>query len=154
MTSGIIEILIEDTNVQNMAGFNKAGDKYKVYPVVCEPTEVQPYYTVFQSDFDPVAGKACYGELDFPTFTVVANAKNFRKAELMAEAAILALDGRDATTNNGYKFTGIQLINHREGFDEKAQLHVSILLFKAACYRNAELGHAFDESFNINEEFA
>ena len=48
MTSGIIEILIENTTVQTLIGRNKAGDKYKVYPVVCPQGEGQPYITVYK----------------------------------------------------------------------------------------------------------
>lgn len=126
MTSGIIEILIEDAGVQVAVGRNANDTKWKVYPTVCPQGEEQPYITVYEFGLDAVAGKQCFGELDYPKIRVVGNAKNFRDMEVMMEATRNALDGKSASTDAGYIFTNISISDHREGWDEAAQLHVGI----------------------------
>lgn len=125
MTSGIIEILIEDAGVQAIDGLQRSDDTYKVFPVVnmCKEGETQPYIVVFKSSNDPVTGKGCNGLLDIPQFTVQCYGKNFRQSELMFEAVRAALDNKQSTTTY-YKFDWIRLANDRDGFDNENQVFV------------------------------
>lgn len=128
MTSGIIEILREDTGVQVLAGLDQAGTKYKIYPVVAPEDTPQPYITVYKVQNDPVSSlsKDLPSELDYPRVTVNCWAKNFRMAELMGEAVRNALDNKAAQTDAGYTFTRIWLVDDRDAYDAsqpKLNLH-------------------------------
>lgn len=131
MTSGIIEILVEDTGVQNMVGRNAADTKYKVYPVVAEQGEEQKYITVFKAQNDPVTSltKDLASELDYPRVTVACWSVSFRESELMFEAVRLALDNQSMDTNAGYLFNRIWLVNDRDGFDVSARMYVHVAEF-------------------------
>lgn len=131
MTSGIIEILIENATIQTLIGQNVAGDKYKVYPVVCPQGENQPYITVYKGGAGPLPSlsKELASSLDYPTVTVVAWAKNFRKTELIFEAVRAALDNQAAITDAGYIFSRIWLIDSRELYDNDAELYANMMTF-------------------------
>lgn len=125
MTSGIIEILIEDTTVQFHVGLNKAGDKYKVFPVVCPQSEIQPYIVVFRTSAGsiPSLTKDIRSELDYPTVSVICYGKSYRQAELIAEATRAALERGGYETDAGYNFNSIWLSQERDLFDDAAQLY-------------------------------
>lgn len=125
MTSGIIEILIEDYQVQQLVGLNKASTKFKVYPIVCPQGEVQPYQVVFRSSAGaiPSLTKDIRSELEYPTVNVISYAKNYRDAEILAEATRAALERSGYDTDAGYVFNSIWLAQERDLFDEASQLY-------------------------------
>src|SRR5688572_7719592 len=131
MTSGFIEILIENVGVQAIAGLNRAGNKYKVYPVIAPQKEAQPYIPVYQASNDPVASltKDLASELDYPRVIVNCWGKSFRQVELMAEAVRAALDNQAAQTDAGYNFHRIWMVDEREGHDPETQLFLHTLTF-------------------------
>lgn len=131
MTSGIIEILREDTGVQALAGLNQSGSKFKIYPVVAPQGEKPPYITVFmgQNDALPSLTKKEVSELDYPRVTVNSWSKNFRPSELMGEAVRNALDNVSSVTDAGYTFTRIWLIDDRDGHDPERDLYVHVSTF-------------------------
>lgn len=124
MISGIIEILIEDYQVQNLVGMNKAGQKYKVYPVVCPQGEEQPYQVAFRTSAGalPSLTKDIRSELEYPTVNIVSYAKSYRQAEVIAEATRAALERSGYDTDAGYDFNSIWLVQERDLFDDSAQL--------------------------------
>lgn len=125
MTSGIIEILVEDVRVQNEVGLNRASNKYKVFPVVCPQNEEQPYIIVFRTAAGsiPSLTKDIRSEIDYPTVSVLCYAKSYRQAELMAEATRAALERSAYDTDAGYSFNSIWLSQERDLFDNSAQLY-------------------------------
>lgn len=125
MTSGIVEILIEDIQVQNLVGLNRAGNKYKIYPVVCPQGEEQPYQCVYRGSAGsiPSLTKDIRSELDYPTVTVMSYAKSYRQAEVLAEATRVALERSDYITDAGYQFNSIWLVQERDLFDDSSQLY-------------------------------
>lgn len=131
MTSGIIEILREDSGVQALAGLNEAGSKYKIFPVIAPQDEKPPYITVFMSQNDPVTSltKREESQLDYPRVTVNSWAKNFRPSELMGEAVRNALDNQSAITDAGYTYNRIWLIDDRDGYDSERKMFVHVSTF-------------------------
>lgn len=125
MTSGIIEILVEDSQIQILVGLNKSRSKYKIYPVVCPQGEEQPYQTVYRTSAGSIASltKDIRSELDYPTVTVMNYAKSYRQAEVLAEATRAALERGGYLTDAGYDFNSIWLVQERDLFDDSAQLY-------------------------------
>jgi hypothetical protein len=137
MTSGIIEILIEDTGVRTEVGLNKAGEKYKVYPMVCPEGEEQPYVIVsmVSNDAQTSMDKTDASLLDYPQYNVICYAKNFRKTETIHAACRAALDDKESVTDAGAEFERIWLANEKDGFDNGAQLYAKIATYRAEVKR-------------------
>lgn len=131
MTSGIIEILIEDTGVQNLIGRNVENTKYKVFPIRCPQGEKQPYITVYKTGEGSTQSisKELVSSLDYPNVTVVAWSLIFRETELIFEACRAALDNVSSITNVGYNFQRIWLVDSRETFDDSAGLYANVMVF-------------------------
>lgn len=125
MTSGVIEILRESTEVQVLAGLNGLGTKYKIYPVVVPQGEKPPYITVYKPTNDPLTSvtKDLVSSLDYPRVQINCWAVNFRDTELMFEAVRSALDNQSSVTDAGYTFNRIWLADDREGFDPETNLY-------------------------------
>lgn len=131
MTSGIIEILIENAGVQAVVGLNQAGDKYKVYPVRSPQKEDTDFITVFKGQNDAVLSltKDIVSQLDYPRVTIACWSKVFRRTELMFEAVRDCLDRNQFTTDAGYVFNSVWLVDDRDGFDNESQLYCHIAVF-------------------------
>ena len=137
MTSGIIEILIEDAGVQALVGKTVDDSKYKVFPVVAEQKDKAgndnkaPYITVYKPGNDSITSltKDLPSQLDYPRVVVACWSKNFRPTELMFEAIRSALDNKRATTDNGYTFNRIWLVDDRDGYEEKSGLYCHVATF-------------------------
>lgn len=131
MTSGIIEILTENAGVQTIVGLNERGDKYKIFPVVA-PQKTEPnYITVFkgQNNATISLSKDLESMLDYPLVTINSWSKSFRDTELMFEAVRDALDNQGFTTDAGYTFNRVWLVDDRDGFDNEQQLYVHVAVF-------------------------
>lgn len=137
MTSGITEILREDTVVQALLGFNGAGTKYKVYPVIAPQKEEPPFITVYQQSNDAVTSlsKDFASELDYPRVVITCWDRNFRPTELLGEAVRLAMDNKSFDTDAGYQFARLWVTDEREGFDAAALMYCHILTFAAEIKR-------------------
>lgn len=138
MTSGIIEILIENAGVQALTGIrNVRGDKYKVYPTVCPQGETQPYIIVsmVSNDGQTSLDKTDVSLLDYPQYNVLCYATNFRDTELMHAACRAALDNMESVTDAGAEFERIWMVNERDLFDNQAQLYVKSTTYKAEVKR-------------------
>src|SRR5690349_15613684 len=123
MTSGIIEILTDDTTVKNLVGKNKVDSKWKVYPTVCPQPEDNPYIVVSKTSNDTLSiGKDCLSLLDHPRYDIICYAKNFRRTEEMAEAVRNALDGV-ASNTDVCQFLRIWMVAEREAWSNDLELH-------------------------------
>ena len=114
MTKGITYILNNDATFQGLAGQNKAGSKYKAYPVICPQPEEAPYSVVLLS------GKSPYGQckdanVSFSySFDVVSYHKNFEDVVTLDEAVVSALDNTSGS-HNGVDFQEIRFNSTRDG---------------------------------------
>lgn len=131
MTSGIIEILRENAGVQGSVGQNERGDKYKIFPVVAPPNTEGPYLTVFKSSNNSTVSlsKDIQSQLDYPLVTVNSWSKVFRETELLSQAVRSALDNQGFSTDAGYVFNRIWLVDDRDGFDEQRDMYVHISVY-------------------------
>lgn len=116
MTKGIIEILIENTGVQNAVGRNAADTKYKIYPVFAEPKEVPPYVVVWKQSNNALASldKDEASGLDYSRCVVQIWTVNYLEGEEIFNAVRAALDKFSGTTSNGYEFGEIHLVDDSE----------------------------------------
>lgn len=130
MTSGIIEILIENAGVQALVGKTADDTKYKVFPVVAESKDragneiVAPYIVTFltSTDAQPSVTKDIASMLDYPRIRISSWAKSYRLAELMAEAVRAALEPSGFQTDNGYLFSRIWLVDAGEAYNKESGL--------------------------------
>lgn len=119
MTSGIIEILIENASVQSLVGMDSRG-QYKIYPTRApEGVEVvdTPYIIVSEVSLNPTLSKGCPSTLDYPRYNVLVYSTNFRETELIQEACRICLDsGNSFTTDAGADFNLIYMIDRQDLF--------------------------------------
>ena len=126
MTSGIIEILLDSTDIQNLVGTNDTTAKWKVYPTVAPQDEKLPYIIVSKVSNDKQTismGKDTDSTLDYPEYDVLCYAKNFRTTEQMDIAVRDALDNKTSATEVCV-FRRIWLVTDQDRFDNHAQAHV------------------------------
>lgn len=130
MTSAIIQILVANAGVQSVVGLNKAGTKYKVYPVRADQDEIQPYITVFKGQNDPIlaTSKDEVSQLDYPRITISCWAIEFRDTELMFEAVRNALDN-DSSTFGSYNIQRLWIVDDRDGWDPESKLYVHVAVY-------------------------
>lgn len=131
MTSAIVEILKENTGVQQLAGLNEAGNKYKVYPFVAPQPEHLPYIIVAKvSNNTNSEGKEVYSTLDYPTYQVMSYHKNFRPTEIMHEACRAALDNKWFETDV-CRFERVWLINDYDSYNQQLDAFVHVAVYGA-----------------------
>lgn len=131
MTSGIVEILRETPGVQNLAGINEAGGKYKVYPMIAPQPEHGPYIIVSKVSNDLQSqGKDFPSTLDYPTYNVLCYHKNFRPTEIMHEAVRTALDCMNYTTDTCV-FRKIWLVTDYDRWDNVLEMHCHVAVYAA-----------------------
>jgi hypothetical protein len=113
MTSGIIEILIENAEVQTLIGQDDRG-QYKIYPMVAPQGVEQPYVTVSEVSLQPTLGKGCPSDLDKPTYNVQVYSLSFREAELIQEACRVALDTGTDWVTDACSFDSVYMIDRKD----------------------------------------
>jgi hypothetical protein len=155
MTSGIIEILIEDTSVQDLVGRTNDDSKYRVFAVVAEQSDpvYDKYIVVFQSSNDAESSltKDIASELDYPRITVLCVSKVFRTTELLGEAVRRAIDNKESTTDNGYVFNRIWLSNEQEYYNAEQKMFVKQQDYKCELKIESlinQFSNAFSNAFN------
>lgn len=123
MTSGIIEILIENTNVQTLVGTyqvtlnNVPTSKYKVFPFIAPQGVSEPYILVSETSLNPTLGKGCPSTVDYPTYDVNCYGLSFRAVELLQEACRIALDNGQAwNTDAGAQFDQVYMSDRKDLF--------------------------------------
>jgi hypothetical protein len=116
MTSGIIEILIENATVQSLVGVDGRG-KYKVYPVFAPEGVSWPYVVVSEVSLNPTLAKGCPSDLDYPRYNVLVYSLDFRQTELIQAACRACLDtGSGFTTDAGAEFHSIYMVDRQDLF--------------------------------------
>lgn len=139
MTSGLIEILIDDEAVVEMVGFNSRGDKPNIWPIRVPQGENNPKYIVVSKSSNE-AGQSLTKDLpsllDYPTYTVYMFAKNFRDTELINELVRLALDNKQSVTNAGVVFNRIWLFNDYDAYDNDSQMYCHVAIYKTEVVRS------------------
>jgi hypothetical protein len=129
MVKGIVHILISDTDVQTVVGRNKAGDKFKVFPVVCPSQEEKKYITVSQTGKPPVECKTGSPTSWEGSFDVICWAKNYDDLDEMEVAVVGALDNKAEGTYNGVKLSEIRYANGKDLFSNEYQLYARVISF-------------------------
>lgn len=136
MTSGIIEILIENVGVQSAVG-QKDG-QYKVYPTKApDGPNLTPYIVVSEVSLNPVLGKGCAPSLDYPRYNVLVYSTDFRETETIQQACRDALDvGTGFTTDAGATFDSIYMVDRQDlfqpGVGQEGGLYVKVGIYECS----------------------
>lgn len=138
MTSGIIEILLDDATVTDLVGLNRRADKVKIYPTRAPQGETEPYIVVAKvsNNVSTSLTKDLSSLLDYPRYNVACYAKIFRETEILFEAVRAALDNKQSITDAGAVFTRIWLSNDFDAYDDTAQVYCHVAVFDAELKRN------------------
>jgi hypothetical protein len=139
MTSGIIEILIENAGVQAAVGQDTLG-QYKVYPVQAPQNVPTPYVVVAESALRPTLSKGDASELDYPKYDVLVYSTDFHQTELIQQACRNAIDnGAGFITDAGVTFDSIYMVDRKDLFQqaqgEGGGLYVKLGVYEAAAKR-------------------
>lgn len=131
MVKGITFILASNVNFQNEAGQNKAGSKYKVFPVVAGQDEQPPYSVVRTATYIPTHCKAGKPMMFTGTFEVYSFDKNYEDVIDLDEAVIDALSNK-AGTFNGVSFQFIRYEGSSDSdYDVDRNLYSRVSTFTA-----------------------
>lgn len=138
MTSGIIEILIENADVVSAVGMDDSH--VKVYPVSVPQNVDQPYIVVREASLNPSLSKGCISDLDRPMYEVLAFSLDFHETELMQEACRNALDtGTDFITDAGATFDSIWMTDRRDVYmpaqGQEGGLYVKVGIYQCSVRR-------------------
>jgi hypothetical protein len=139
MTSGIIEILIEDADVIDGVGTDDL-DQIKVYPVIAPQSVSTPYIVVSEESMRPTLSKGSPSTLDFPRYHILVYSTDFLETETIQELCRLALDtGGDWSTDVGAEFDSIYMVDRKDLFQpaqgEGGGLFVKLGVYEAAAKR-------------------
>lgn len=97
MIKGITAILNTNATFQGLAGMNKAGVKYKSYPVICTQPEEAPYSVIRITAKRPFGQcKDANSTFEY-SFDVDSFHKNFEDVEALDNAVMAALDNVSGT---------------------------------------------------------
>lgn len=130
MTSGIIQILIGNTNVQAAVG--QSGGKYKVFPVVAPDLTHEIYVCVLKIQNDPILTKDCFSTVDTSTYHVrVWSKKGFRETETIHEVCRRALETGTPVSTSACDFSRIWIVNDYDHFDEPQSMYCHIGVYQA-----------------------
>lgn len=133
MVKGIISILINDDDVQELIGLNALGDTYKVYPVVATQAESLPMATVWQTGRVPEFCKGSVPTTFNYTYEVNIYANDYDQISDIASAMISAVIQADVSNPvNGVKFTDkIRNTDSKDGgYVEQYKAYNRILFFE------------------------
>lgn len=131
MVKGITHILKNNAGVQALIGQNTAGDKYKVYPVVCPYPEKWPYIVVIQTGKTPIDCKGSAPTAFVYTYDVYSFHVNYDNTVAINEAVITALEVQTTTTANSVVFDEIRFTNEKEAYDKDYSIYAKISSFEA-----------------------
>jgi hypothetical protein len=113
MTQGITFILEADATFRTLVGLNKAGTKYKAYPVVTPINEEAPYAVVFMTGKNPFGQCKDASTTYEYSFDVYSYESNFESVVTLDNAVASALDGKSGLFN-GVTFQEIRFTNSRD----------------------------------------
>lgn len=141
MTSGIIEILKQDTNVQALIGQDERGH-YKIYPTRApERVEITgaPYIVVSEATLIPSLGKFCPSTLDNIRYEVLVYSTDFLQTEVIQEACRVCLDNGQQWSTDLVDFDGIWMVDRRDlwspGTGQDGGMYVKVGTYEASAKR-------------------
>lgn len=139
MTSGIIEILIGNAQVQAIeliASTEQVGI-FKVFPIVCPQGETEPFITVLKTGNTPTLSKDCFSTLDTSNYEVRSwSKKGFVKTEDMSETCRRALETGSDVVTQACTFKKIWMTNDYDHYDEESDMFCHIGLYTAFVVRS------------------
>ena len=136
MTNGVIDILINDSLIQNVVGKDKKDDTYKVYPVLCPQPEQHPYIVIRINSEELIDCKEGTNDSTY-SFSVYCFGASYEKISDMSNAVKLAL--REYTgESDGVQFEEIRYVTMRdEGVEVPGViLYSRVLTFDAHVYES------------------
>ncbi len=114
MTSGIIEILKENTALAALVGVDQRSE-VKIYPFQAPEKVSQPYILVSEVSVNPAAAKMCIPSLDYANYQVNCYGLTLHKMEILQRACRAALEiGQGFTTDSGASFGYIRMTNRQD----------------------------------------
>src|SRR6187549_1394328 len=114
MTSGIIEILKENTALAALVGTDHRNE-VKIYPFIAPEKVSQPYIIVSEVSVSPAAAKMCIPSLDYANYEVNCYGLSFHGMEILQRACRAALEvGQGFTTDAGALFGYIRMTTRRD----------------------------------------
>lgn len=135
MTSGIIQILINNSTVQNAVG-REAG-KYKVYPVVASHKAETPYVCVQKVSNEMMLGKDCFSHIDTSTYEVrVWSKSGFRETEEISEICRRALETSVPVNTSACLFNKIWTTNDYDTYDNNVDMFCHVSIFQGNVVRS------------------
>lgn len=138
MTSGLIEILIGNAQVQAIAGLESEEESgvYKVFPVVAPQNEKEPFITLRKTSNAPTISKDCFSTLDTSAYELTTWSKaGFVKTEDMFEVCRRALETGTLVETEACDFKKIWLVNDWDWYDEKSDMFAHKGTFHASVAR-------------------
>ncbi len=122
MISGIIEIISDNAPLCAVVGNNERNTKPKFFWVVCGENEKPPYVILRRSVLSPNQMKGSPSLVDSQNFESYTYAKTVEQAELIDEMirVVIENDGNGFTTDAGYLFQRIFIVDKSDGFDKEA----------------------------------
>lgn len=137
MTSGLIQILIADSDVQAAVG-QDVNDKYKVYPIVAPQKTDQLYVTVQKQGNDPILSKDCFSTLDTSSYELhVWSKKGFRETEVVHEICRVALETGTEVVTDACTFRKIWMTNDYDAYDKDNDMYCHVGIYTANVVRVA-----------------
>jgi hypothetical protein len=115
MTTALIDILIENSTVRNLAGRNVRDDKWKIYPLVVPQGEKPPYIVVRTTSRPPIFCKGSSPNDFTPTAEVTCYAVNYDDTLTMEAAVINALDEKEGV-HADVRIMSLKYIDMSEGW--------------------------------------
>ena len=131
MVKGITHILKSNAGVRALIGQNEAGDKYKVYPVMCPNPEKSPYIVVIQTARTPIDCKGSSPTSFDYSYDVYSFDANYDTVVSINHTVIDALDLQTKATHNSVVFDEIRFTNEKEAYDKDYRLYAKISSFEA-----------------------
>lgn len=142
MTSGLIEILINDPAVQAIASITSTVQVgiYKVFPVVAPQNEEEPFITLKKTGNTPTLSKDCFSTLDTSTYETRCWSKaGFVKTEDMHEIVRRSLETGTTVVTEACTFKKIWLTNDYDFYDQASDMFCHIGIYSAHVVRTVDL---------------
>lgn len=142
MTSGLVEILIGNPNVQAIAGLEstKEAGIYKIFPVLAPQNEIEPFITIRMLGNTPTFSKDCFSTMDTPSYEVRCWAKRgLVMCEDVHEIVRRALETGTTVVTEACTFKKIWMTNEYDGYDEKSDMLCHIGIYSANVSRLPDL---------------
>jgi hypothetical protein len=129
MIQSVIQKLVNDAAVKAAVGLNKAGSRYKVFPIVADQDEELPYTVAAITGNEPYKCKDGAGVLDRVDFQLITFSKEYAQMDGIDNAIRFCLDRQKWTLENipvDAWFT-----NHKDQWDQGKQCYARVSDYSA-----------------------